>query len=58
MARKAEVPIVVAYLDYSKKEVGIKGTIYDTKDYRSVVKQMNKLYEGVQGKVPENFVVQ
>ena len=58
MARNANVPIVVAYLDYAKKEVGIKGTIYDTEDYNSVVEKMNKMYKGVTGKVPENFVVQ
>jgi len=58
MARKANIPIVVAYLDYAKKEVGIKGAIYDTSDYKTVVREMNKMYEGVQGKVPENFVVQ
>jgi 1-acyl-sn-glycerol-3-phosphate acyltransferase len=58
MARKADVPIVVAYLDYAKKEVGIKGAIYDTEDYNSVVQKMNEMYKGVTGKVPENFVVQ
>ena len=36
MARKANVPIVVACLDYRKKEMGVKGVIYDTSDFKSV----------------------
>ena len=44
MAEKAKVPIVVAYLDYKKKEMGIKGVIYNTQDYKSVFKKINILY--------------
>ena len=58
MATKANVPIVVAYLDYAKKEVGIKGVIYDVQDYKSVLKQINILYKDVSGKCPEQFVLQ
>ena len=58
MAVKAKVPIVVAYLDYEKKEMGIKGVIYDTKDYESVITQINNMYKGVSGKCPEQFVLQ
>ena len=58
MATKAKVPIVVAYLDYKKKEMGIKGVIYDTNDYKSVLKQINEMYEGVTGKCPEQFVLE
>ncbi len=57
MAVKAEVPIVVAYLDYKKKEMGIKGVIYDLEDYASVERQINMMYKGVSGKHPENFVL-
>jgi len=58
MALKAKVPIVVAYLDYKKKEMGVKGVIYDVEDYNSVITQINSLYNGVSGKRPEQFVLQ
>ena len=58
MAEKAKVPIVVAYLDYEEKEVGIKGVIYNTKDFNSVMKQINDMYKDVSGKCPEQFVLQ
>jgi len=58
MALKAKVPIVVAYLDYKEKEVGIKGVIYDNEDYNSVIAQINTMYKGVSGKCPEQFVLQ
>ena len=58
MALKAKVPIVVAYLDYKEKEMGIKGVIYDVEDYNSVINQINSLYNGVSGKRPDQFVLQ
>jgi len=58
MALKAKVPIIVASLDYSKKEMGIKGVIYDLEDYDSVINQMNTWYKDVSGKCPEQFVLQ
>ena len=58
MALKAQVPIVVTYLDYKKKEMGIKGVIYNIEDYSSVINQTNTMYKGVSGKCPEQFVLQ
>jgi len=58
MALKAQVPIVVASLDYKKKEMGVKGVIYDIQDYDSVIRQINNWYKDVQGKCPEQFVLQ
>jgi len=55
MATKANVPIIVGYLDYKKREIGVKGVIYDTSDYKSVMEQINELYKGVTGKCPEQF---
>ena len=57
MARKTNVPIVVAYLDYRKKEMGVKGIIYDTSDFKSVLGQINAIYKDVQGKNPEQFAL-
>ncbi len=58
MAKKAKVPIVVTYLDYKEKEMGIKGVIYDIEDYNSVIKQINTMYKDVSGKCPEQFVLE
>jgi len=55
MAKRGKVPIVVSSIDYEKKEIGIKGVIYDVSDIDLVMKQVNKMYEGVIGKHPENF---
>ena len=57
MAVKARVPIVVAYLDYEKKQMGIKGIIYDLDNYDNVVRQINHMYKDVKGKNPEDFVL-
>jgi len=55
MAWKAKVPIVVAYIDYQKKEIGIKGVIDNPCDIHTVMHQINTMYKDVTGKHPENF---
>ena len=56
MAAKAEVPIVVGYLDYKKKEAGIKTVITDTSDKDAVLKIVSESYNSVTGKYPEKFL--
>lgn len=55
MSFKSNVPIVVGYLDYKKKEVGVKGVIESAEDVNSVMAQVNEMYSGVTAKHPENF---
>lgn len=55
MAKKANVPIVVTSLDYQKKEMEVKGIIYELNDYGTVIKQINTMYKDVTGKVHQNF---
>ena len=55
MALKSNIPIVVTYLDYKKKEIGVKGIITDLSDFDSVVKQINSMYKDVSGRCPERF---
>lgn len=55
MARKANVPIVVTTIDYSKKEMGIDKIIYDTSDFEYVMKQISEIYRDVKGKNPDQF---
>lgn len=57
MAHKANVPIVVGTLDYSKKEMGVKEIIYNTSDFKTVMQQINTIYKDVQGKNPEQFAL-
>jgi 1-acyl-sn-glycerol-3-phosphate acyltransferase len=57
MASKAKVPILVGYLDYGKKEIGIKGIINNLEDLTTVMQQINTMYEKVQAKYPENFSI-
>lgn len=58
MASKAQVPIVVGYLDYAKKEMGVKGVIYDTADFKTVMRKVNEFYADVTGKNPDQFVLE
>ncbi|MCX6286599.1 MAG: 1-acyl-sn-glycerol-3-phosphate acyltransferase [Bacteroidetes bacterium] len=55
MAWKANVPIVVGYIDYKKKEIGVKGVIDNLENINTVIRQVNEFYEDVTAKHPENF---
>lgn len=55
MAIKSDIPIVVAYLDYKKKEVGIKGIIEKGETLKNTMVKINFFYEKVNAKYPENF---
>ncbi len=58
MANRANVPIIVGYMDFRKKEVGIKGVIHDTSNLKSVMQQINEMYKNVSGKHNENFALE
>jgi len=55
MALKANVPIIVGYLDYQKKEIGIKGVINNLENIDSVMQQINLMYSDVTAKYPDKF---
>ena len=57
MANRANVPIVVAYIDYKKKEIGIKGVIKDTSNMKKTISEISQMYEGVVGKNSKNFLL-
>lgn len=57
MAWKAKVPIMVGYLDYGKKEIGIKGVVDNLDDLNAVMQQINIMYQDVQAKYPEKFSI-
>ncbi len=58
MAKRAQVPIVIGYLDYGKKEIGMKGVITNTENIKPVMSEMNAFYRDITAKFPENFVLE
>ncbi len=56
IALKAGVPIQVAYIDYGKKEVGIKATFYPTGNVDEDILAIRSMYKGIRGYHEENFV--
>jgi len=57
MAEKANVPIVVGYIDYKKKELGIKGVIAETNDIKQTMFEINEIYKDVNAKYPGEFTM-
>ncbi|MDK2977867.1 MAG: hypothetical protein PWP52_581 [Bacteroidales bacterium] len=55
MAVRANVPIVVGFIDYKRKEIGIKGIIDSLSSIEVVRKEVAELYSDVTAKYPENF---
>ncbi len=56
IAQGANVPIVMAYLDYGKKEVGFLGSFQPTGDVEKDILTIRGFYQGKKGRHPENFV--
>lgn len=55
MAVRANVPIVVGFIDYKRKEIGIKGVIDNLNSIESVRQEVAVLYSDVSAKYPEKF---
>lgn len=55
IAQKANVPIQLAYIDYSKKEVGIKKLFYPTGNMEADLLAIQEHYKGVKGRHPHKF---
>ncbi len=58
IAKRADIPITVGYIDFRKKEIGIKGVIHDTSNINAVMQQINEMYKNVSGRNPDNFVLE
>ncbi len=56
IALQAHVPILLAYFDYRKKEVGILRTFEPTGDAEADIRQIRSYYRGITGRNPKNFV--
>ena len=55
IALKAQVPILMAYFDYAKKEVGTKGVFYPTGDAEGDILKIRRFFIFVSACHPENF---
>ncbi len=55
IAVKAGVPIVPAYVDYAKKEMGVCEAFYPTGDFLADLPVLMKVFENVTAKHPENY---
>lgn len=57
IALKANVPIQLAYIDYTKKEMGITKVFYPTGNEDTDLKEIKAFYATIKGKFPERFHV-
>jgi 1-acyl-sn-glycerol-3-phosphate acyltransferase len=57
IARSANVPVVLSYLDVSKKVSGVGPTIELTGNVRADMDKIREFYSGMQGFRPENMGV-
>jgi 1-acyl-sn-glycerol-3-phosphate acyltransferase len=55
IALKACVPIQIGFIDYFKKEIGIKATFYPTGNADKDILAIRAMYEGIRGYNRKNF---
>ena len=55
VARKANVPVAIGFVDYSRKVAGIKDVFYLSDDLDAEMKKIMSYYDGLNGKFPEKF---
>ncbi|MFV0530782.1 MAG: 1-acyl-sn-glycerol-3-phosphate acyltransferase [Flavobacteriales bacterium] len=55
IAKKADVPVVLGYLDYAKKEAGIGEVVYLTDSFESDMKVIEDFYKDKKGRYPELY---
>ena len=55
IAVKANVPIELAYIDYLKKEMGVKEVFVPTGDEKEDLKYIRRYYNQVNARFPEKF---
>lgn len=56
-ALKAQVPIVLAYIDYKDKQIGLTQSIIPSGNVEKEMTEIKNFYRNRQGKHPENFVI-
>lgn len=57
VALQAKVPIVLAFLDYEKREAGVYRTLHPSGDIKKDMQIILDFYKDKKGKYPENFLL-
>jgi 1-acyl-sn-glycerol-3-phosphate acyltransferase len=55
IAREANVPIALAYIDYANKKGGVGPLIHPSGDYKKDLQIIFDFYRGIKGRHPERF---
>lgn len=55
MAKKANVPIIMAFIDFRTKEAGLGGILHPTGNMEEDFATIEKFYSSITAAVPENF---
>lgn len=55
IARKADLPVILAYLDYGKKEAGVGDIIRLSGDFERDMSRIEDFYRNVTAKYPEKY---
>ncbi len=55
IAKKANVPVSLGYLDYKKKEAGIGGLFELTDSFEEDMQKIQDFYKNITAKFPENY---
>ena len=55
IARRGNVPIIIGYLDYSKKQIGVLDVIYEFKNIDETMSHISQLYKNIHGKYDDKF---
>jgi 1-acyl-sn-glycerol-3-phosphate acyltransferase len=57
IALRAAVPITLAYIDYSQKEIGVIKNFYPTGNEKQDIEEIKQYYHHVRAKYPEKFII-
>lgn len=55
IAKKANVPVALGYLDYKNKIAGVGGLVYLTDNFENDMKIIEDFYQKIEGKHPEKY---
>ena len=58
IALKANVPIVLAYIDYKEKSIGLKKTFIPTGDFEKDMIKIKQFYKNYHAKYPDLFAIE
>ena len=55
IATEANVPIVISFIDYKKKEIGMIGVVKNRNSFEETMKEITAVYKSVNAKFPDKF---